>query len=127
MCRPNKGWFRAQCEYIVGASAGSLVQGAEAPGICQKGFLESGEGEGVGLVRHRVVGSEKRHITEKPVHLCELILNTREDWKTVLDPFSGSGTTLAALKLLGRRGIGIEASGDYCEIIAQRLSQGVLF
>jgi site-specific DNA-methyltransferase (adenine-specific) len=33
--RPNKGWFRAQVEYIVTASAGPLTQGHLAPGIVQ--------------------------------------------------------------------------------------------
>jgi site-specific DNA-methyltransferase (adenine-specific) len=40
----------------------------------------------------------------------------------VLDPFGGSGTTLAVAKKLGRRFIGFELSKDYAQKIQERLA-----
>ncbi len=40
----------------------------------------------------------------------------------VLDPFAGSGTTLATARKLGRRYLGIELSEEYAEAVRQRLA-----
>lgn len=45
---------------------------------------------------------------------------------TVLDPFSGSGTTGAAARQLGRRYIGIDLSAEYHELARERFAQGAL-
>jgi site-specific DNA-methyltransferase (adenine-specific) len=76
----------------------------------------------------RVSGEScKEHPTEKPKRLFHpIIRNSSDPSDTVLDPFMGSGTVLAAAKDLGRRAIGIEIEERYCEIAAQRLSQEVL-
>jgi tRNA G10 N-methylase Trm11 len=67
------------------------------------------------------------HPSQKPIQLIRRVVGELGDVTTVVDPFMGSGTTLLACKLDGRRAIGIEISERYCEIAAKRLAQGVLF
>lgn len=45
----------------------------------------------------------------------------------VLDPMLGSGTTIKMAQALGRQGIGIDISEDYCRIAVERLRQPSFF
>ena len=72
-------------------------------------------------------GGKRCHPTQKPVVLFRKIVERYSDAQTILDPFAGSGTTLLAAKLEGRKAVGIEISERYCEIAANRLRQKVLF
>jgi DNA modification methylase len=67
------------------------------------------------------------HPTQKPIALMRWCLSFAPDAETIIDPFLGSGTTLVAAKLEGRKAVGIELEERYCEIAANRLCQGVLF
>lgn len=52
---------------------------------------------------------EAIHPTQKPIQLLQLFIeNSSEPEEIILDPFSGSGSTLAAAMLSGRRAIGVE-------------------
>jgi DNA modification methylase len=59
-------------------------------------------------------GEEKLHKTQKPLPLIRWCLSFAPDAETILDPFMGSGTTLVAAKLEGRRAVGIELEERYC-------------
>jgi len=63
------------------------------------------------------------HPTVKPVKLMAylVMLGTREE-DIVLDPYSGSGTTGIACKLLNRNFIGIEINKKYVDISEKRIS-----
>lgn len=76
---------------------------------------------------HKHNQTEKCHPTQKPLALMRWCLGLVPDAGSVLDPFMGSGTTLVAAKLEGRKAVGIEISEKYCEAAANRLAQRVLF
>lgn len=77
------------------------------------------------------VGSYKPngHPAEKPERLLRRIIRTceMERGSVVLDPFAGSGTTIAAARIEGMQAVAIEADERWCERIARRVSQGQLF
>jgi site-specific DNA-methyltransferase (adenine-specific) len=63
--------------------------------------------------------------TQKPEGLLRrIIAASSRVGELVLDPFCGSGTTLAAARQLGRRWIGIDASREAIEIARTRLQNG---
>jgi len=75
--------------------------------------------------RERNMGCEEmknNHPTVKPIALMEYLINmVTKEGQTVLDPFTGSGTTLIAAKKLGRKYIGIELEPEYVKIAEARL------
>lgn len=79
------------------------------------------------VYRYAPTQMKKVHKTQKPLELMQWCLGLVPDAQTILDPFTGSGTTLVAAKLEGRKAIGIEINEKYCESAAARMEQGVLF
>jgi len=73
---------------------------------------------------HRVKHNKYRddHPCQLPVHLLErIILMSTDEGDTVLDPFSGTGTSAIAAKRLGRRFIGFELDKEYVNISESKL------
>ncbi len=64
----------------------------------------------------------ENHPTQKPESLLERIIKASSNsGDLVLDPFSGSFTTSAVSKKLGRRSVGIEVNEEYVKIGLRRL------
>jgi adenine-specific DNA-methyltransferase len=65
----------------------------------------------------------RAHPTEKAVSiLTPLIEAFSRPGGVVLDPFAGSGSTLVAASLSGRRYLGIELEQRYCQLAEKRLA-----
>lgn len=68
------------------------------------------------------INGEKAHATQKPESLLyRVLLASTNVGDVVVDPFSGSGTTAAVAKKLGRHFIGIERERRYIDVANERL------
>jgi len=66
------------------------------------------------------------HFAPYPIDLCKIPISaTCPPDGIVLDPFCGTGTTMLAAKLLGRKSCGIDICQDYLEVAKER-SKSVL-
>ena len=74
-----------------------------------------------GKERLRDAGGNKRHPTQKPAALLRrVILSSTREGGVILDPFAGSGTTLAVARRHNRRVVGIEKEAAYVRLCAAR-------
>jgi len=65
--------------------------------------------------------SETGHSTQKPIECMKRpIENNSKPGDSVYEPFAGSGTTLIAAEMTGRRCYAIEISPAYCDVIVRR-------
>lgn len=71
------------------------------------------------VLRVDPIRDKRLHPAEKPIELIKQFIEMSGD--LILDPFCGSGTTLVAAKMLGRRYIGIDTEKKYCDIAEERL------
>jgi site-specific DNA-methyltransferase (adenine-specific) len=108
-CRPSKGRFAAQCEYVVWGSNGPMP-------------LERGVGCLWGCFREMVRQDDKFHQTGKPTALMRKVNAICTPGGIILDPFFGSGSTGAAALLDGYRVIGCEKTDAYAPIARGRVA-----
>jgi site-specific DNA-methyltransferase (adenine-specific) len=81
-------------------------------------------GTGAWVAGPRGVSVRSQHPHAKPLDVMQEVVDLSAG--LVADPFAGSGSSLVAAKLLGRRCIGVEVDERYCEVIAKRMAQSVL-
>lgn len=73
---------------------------------------------------HYCQENRQPHPTQKPEGLIErMILASSNQGDTVLDPFSGSGTTLRVCQQTYRNAIGFELNPDFVRMTEERLTQ----
>lgn len=107
--RPQKGRFRQQAEFLVWGSNGHMPIDRGVP--CLPGVFRAGN----------VQGSERIHQTQKPLEIMREIVKITAPGGRILDPFAGSGSTLAAARAEGFDAVGIEVHGDIAAAAAERL------
>ena len=88
---------------------------------CDNGYLGNGRNwylcNTAGMEKERV-----EHPTQRTLDVFRYIVGMF-DWKTILDPFMGSGTTGVACVQLGRNFIGIELDKGYFDIASKRINE----
>lgn len=76
------------------------------------------------VVREQRPHRNAEHPTMKPISLVtRLVGNSTKPGQIILDPFSGSGSTIIGAHMIGRRGFGIELDPTYCDVICARFQQ----
>lgn len=102
----------------------SRFQAPHANGIGPNAYVDDGLRMTPTVLRLANEQSRAVHPTQKPVGIiAPLIEYSVPVGGLVFDPFAGSGTTLLAAKLSGRRAVGVEINEKYAEAAARRLSQ----
>jgi site-specific DNA-methyltransferase (adenine-specific) len=113
---------------------GTKKQRADFSSGHRKPGVEDAETEGpplsdtweVGVIA--AIGRERTgYPTQKPEALLERVIRaSSNEGDVVLDPFCGSGTTLAVAERLGRRWIGIDVAPLAIEVTAERLDRSAV-
>lgn len=106
--RPQRGRFTAQAEFLAWGSAGAMP-------------VDRGVGCLPGAFTVPVPIRTKQHVAEKPVALMRQLVRIVAPGGTILDPFTGSGSTGVAALHEGYRFIGVETTAAYSTLTYNRL------
>lgn len=109
--RPQRGRFKAQCEFVVWASRGNMPADR----------LKRADDCLPGVFLHPIRSAQKFHITAKPLSLMRDLLQIVPPGGLVVDPFAGSGTTGEACLLSGCRVVLSENVPAYRELTELRM------
>lgn len=86
-----------------------------------KAMIEKEETDGTATIWRVKREVAYKHPTQKPVQLCRIaIANSSEPGALVLDTFGGSGSTMMAAELTGRRAYLMELDPKYCDVTIER-------
>jgi site-specific DNA-methyltransferase (adenine-specific) len=95
-------------------------------------FMGTKRWYGGGYVIDRWIGATPNQLnqglvpTQKPLEpIISWMEAISQEEGTVIDPFMGSGTTLVAAEMTGRRGVGIELYPEYFEVACKRVQDTV--
>ncbi|MGE7440082.1 DNA-methyltransferase [Kitasatospora sp. NPDC001175] len=105
--RPRKGGFKQSAEFICWGVKGTLDKDRD-----------------LYLPGHFIASQPRKdrvHITQKPVEVMQQLVQVCPEGGTVLDPFTGSGSTGVAALREGRNFLGIELSSHYADVAERRL------
>lgn len=76
------------------------------------------------VIEVKTESSQGSHSAPFPRALAEFFVKAFSDaGDLIFDPFLGSGTTIAAAHVLGRKGYGCEISPAYCDVIVRRIQE----
>ena len=112
--RPQRGRYRQQCEYVLWGSNGPMP--VDRPVPCLPGLYTVAN----------VPTGDRHHQTQKPVDLMRALLAIVPKGGHVVDPFCGSGSTLAAAQADGYSATGIELHDTIVHVASRRLDVPVL-
>jgi len=113
--KPNPNIMNGQHFWLSSGELCVMAKKRNTPfyGNCEKAYR---------LVSAPTVAQGREHPNAKPIEvMADFLRMSSKEGETILDPFSGGGSTLIACKMLKRNYIGCEISPEYVKIAEDRI------